>query len=73
MRSNLFFAKYNDLLCFFFLNFVSCCNLIIISKDKENDKENTEVIRPNNCLFLTLLKILVPEKTVKTTVNILLE
>ena len=62
MQSNLFFAKYNNLLCFFFLSFVSCCNFIIIAKDKENDKENTEVIRPNNRLFLTLLKILVPEK-----------
>ena len=65
MQSNLVFAKYNNLLCFFFLNFVSCCNFIIIPKDKENDKENTEVIRPNICLLLTLLKILVPEKTVK--------
>ena len=36
-------------------------------------EENTEVIRPNNCLLLTLLKILVPEKTVKNTVSILLE
>ena len=70
MQSNLFFAKYNNLLCFFFLNFASCCNFINIPKGKENDKENTEVIRPNNCLLLTLLKILVPEKTVKTTVNI---
>ena len=73
IQSNLFFAKYNNLLCFFFLNFVSCCNFIIIPKDKENDKENKEVIRPSNCLLLTLLKMLVPEKTVKTTVNILLE
>ena len=73
MQSNLFFAKYNNLLCLFFLNFGSCCNFIVIPKDKENDKENTKVIRPNNFLFLTLLKILVPEKTVKTTVNILLE
>ena len=72
IQSNLFFAKYNNLLCFFFLNFVSCCSFITIPKDKENDKENTEVIRPNNCLLLTLLKILVPEKPVKTTVNILL-
>ena len=62
MQSNLFFAKYNNLLCFFFLNFVSCCNFIIIPKDKENDKENTEVSRSNNCLLLRLLKILVPEK-----------
>ena len=46
MQSNLFFAKYNNLLCFFFLNFVSCRNFIIIPKDKENDKENAEVIRP---------------------------
>ena len=46
---------------------------MIIPKDKENDKENAEVIRPNNCSFLALLKILVPEKTVKITVNILLE
>ena len=67
MQSNLFFAKYNNLLCFFFLNFVSCCNFIIIPKDKENDKENTEVIRPNNSLLLKLLKILVPEKTVKNS------
>ena len=67
MQSNLFFAKYNNLLCFFFLNFVSCCNFIIIPKGKENDKENTKVIRPNNCLLLTFFKILVPEKTVKTT------
>ena len=73
MQSNLFFAKYNNLLCFFYLNFVSCCSFIIIPKDKENNKENTEVIRPNNCLFLTLLKVLVPEKTVKTTVKMLLE
>ena len=73
MQSNLFVAKYNNLLCFFFINFVSCCNFIIIPKNKENDKENTEVIRPNNCLFLILLKIVVPENTVKTTVNILLE
>ena len=58
---------------FFFLNFVSCCNFIINPKDRENNKENTEVIRPNNCLFLTLLKIFFPENTVKTTVNILLE
>ena len=73
IQSNLFFVKYNYLLCFFFLNFVSCCKFIIIPKDKENDKENTEVIRPNNCSFLTLIKILVPGKNVKTTVNILLE
>ena len=72
MQFNLFFAKYNNY-CFFFLNFVSCYYFINISKDKENDKENTEVIRPTNCLLLTFLKILVPEKTVKTTVNILLE
>ena len=71
MQSNLFFGKYNNFLCLFFLNFVSRCNFITIPKDKENDKENTEVIRPNICSFLTLLKILVPEKTVKTTVNIL--
>ena len=45
MQSNLFFAKYNNLLCLLFLNFVSCCNFIITPKDKENDKENTEVIR----------------------------
>ena len=73
MQCNLVFAKYNNLLCFFFLNFASCCKFIIIPKDKENDKENTEGIRPNNSLLITLLKILVPEKTVKTTVNILLE
>ena len=73
MQSNLFFAKYNNLLCLFFLNFVSFCNFIIIPKDKENDKENTEVIIPNNYLFSALLKILVTEKSVKTTVNILLE
>ena len=73
MQSNLFLAIWNNLLCSFFLNFVSCCNFIIIQKGKENDKENTEVIRPNNCSFLTLLKILVPEKTVKTAVNILLK
>ena len=73
MQSNLFFAKYNNLLCFFFLNFVFYCNFIIIPKDKENEKENTELIRPNNCLLLTLQKILVPQKTVKNTVNILLE
>ena len=73
MQCNSIFAKYNNLLCFSFLNFVSGCNFIIIPKEKEDDKGNTEVIRPNNCLFLELLKILVPEKTVKTTVNILLE
>ena len=74
MQSNLFFAKYNNLLCFFFPNFISCCNFITIQKDKENDKENTEVIRPNNCSSLTLLKILetLLKKTVKTTVNICL-
>ena len=72
IQSSFFFAKYDNLLCFFFLNFVSCCNFIIIPKDKIN-KENTEVIRPNDCLLLTLLKILLPEKTVKNTVNILLE
>ena len=73
MQSSLFLAKYNNLLCFFFLNFISCSNFIIIPKDKENDQENTKVIRPNNCPFLTLLKMLVSEKTVKTAVNILLE
>ena len=62
MQSNLFFAKYKNVLCFFFLSSVSCCNFIIIPKDKENDKENTEVIRPNYCSFLTLLNILVSEK-----------
>ena len=44
IQSYLFFAQYNNLLCFFFLNFVSCCNFITIPKDKENDKENAEVI-----------------------------
>ena len=47
IQSSLFFAKYNNLLRFFFLNSVSCSNFIIIPKDKENAKENTEVIRPN--------------------------
>ena len=60
-------------MCFFFLNFVSCFNYITIPKNKENNKENTEVIRPNNCLFLTCGKIFVPLNTVKTTVNILFE
>ena len=73
IQSNLFFAKCNNLLCFFFLNFISFCNFMIIPKDKENDKENTEAIRPNNGLLLRLLKILVLEKTVKTSANILLE
>ena len=57
----------------FFLNFVSCCNFIIISKDKEVIKENTEVIRPTNCFLpLTCAKMFVEEKTDKITVKILL-
>ena len=47
---------------------------MIIPKDKENNKENTEVINPNNFFFfLTCAKILVDEKTVKNTVKILLK
>ena len=74
IQSNSFLAKYNNLLCFVFLNFVSCCNLIVIPKDKENNKLNIEVIKPNNFFLpLTCAKILVDENTVKTTVDILLE
>ena len=71
MKSNLFLAKYNNLLCFFFLNFASCCNFIVIPKDKENNKENIEVINPNNFFSpLTWAKIFVDENTVKTTVKV---
>ena len=71
-QSNLFLHRYNSLLCFFFFNFVSCCNFIVISKDKENNKENT-VTKPSSCLsVLTCVKIIVDENTVKTAVNILL-
>ena len=73
MQSFFDLAKYNNLSCFFFLNFVCYFNFITVPKDKEDSKENMEVIKPNNCLFLTLLKIFVPENTVKTTVNILFE
>ena len=67
-QSNFDLAKYNKILCFFFLSVVSCCNFIFILKEKENNKENTEVIKPNNFLWpLTCAKILVDEKTVKTT------
>ena len=59
MQSSLFLAKYNNLLRFFFLNFVSCYNFIIIPKDKENGKENTEVIRPNNG-FINITKNISP-------------
>ena len=59
---------------FFFLNFVSCCNFIVIPKDKENNKLNKDVIRPNNFFFfLICAKILVDEKTVKNTVKVLLK
>ena len=52
MQSNVCLAKYNNLLCFlFFLSFVSCCNFITIPKDKENTKENMEVIKPSNFLL----------------------
>ena len=46
---------------------------MVIPKDKENNKENTEVIRPNNFFLpLTRAKMLDNEKTLQTTVNILL-
>ena len=74
MQSNLFLLEYNNLSCFFFLNFVSCCNFMIIPKDKENIKLNIQVIKPNNFFFfLTCTKILVDQKTVKNIVKILLE
>ena len=65
IESNLFLDEYNNLLCFFFLNFVSCFNFMIIPKDKENIKLNIEVIKPNIFFFfLICAKILVDEKTV---------
>ena len=71
IQFNLFLAEYNNLLCFFFLNFDSCCNFIVIPKDKESNKLNIDVINPNNFFFfLTCAKILVDEKTVKNTVKI---
>ena len=46
---------------------------MIIPKDKENNKLNIEVIRPNNFFFsLICPKILVDEKTVKNAVKIIL-
>ena len=69
MQSNFFLL--NKIIYYVFSS--STCNFIIIPKSRENNKENTEVVRPNNCLFLTLIKILAPKKTVKNTVDILLE
>ena len=68
------FSQIQQLICFFFLDFVSCCNFTVIPKGKGNNKANTDVIRPNNLFFfLTSAKILVPENTVKNRVKILLE
>ena len=55
-QSNLFLAKYNNLLCFFFLSFVSSFNFITIAKSKEVIKENAEVIKPTNFLCFNMSK-----------------
>ena len=52
IQQSLFLAKYNNQLCFFFLDFVSCRNLIVNPKSKENNKENIEVIKPSNISYL---------------------
>ena len=71
-QSSLFLAKYNNLLCFFFLNFVSCCNFLIIPELRHDIKEKTEVIKPSDCFLpLTWAKMFTPEKKVKYTVKIL--
>ena len=48
-QSSLFLAKYNNLLCFFFIVFVSCCSFLTIPGLKQNNKEKTDVINPSNC------------------------
>ena len=71
-QSNLFLAKQNNLFCFFFLVFVSCCSFLTIPELQQNNKEKIEVINSSNCFSpLTLAKMFVPEKTVKNTVTIL--
>ena len=71
-RSSLLLAKYNYLLCFFFLVLVFYCSFLTTPELKQKNKEKTEVINPSNCFSpLTRTKMFVSEKTVKNTVNIL--
>ena len=71
-QSSLFLAKYNNLLCFFFLVFVSCCSFSTTPELKQNNKEKIEDINSRKCFLpLTWAKIFVSEKTVKNTVKIL--
>ena len=48
-QSSLFLAKYNNLLCFFFLVFASCCGFLTTLELKQNNKEKIEDINPSHC------------------------
>ena len=71
-QSSLLLAKCNNLLCFSFLVFVSCCSFLTTPELKQNNKEKIEDINPSNYFLpLTWAKMFLPEKTFKNTVKML--